>query len=131
MVPSESVRKQLSLGTEPVPQEKRQELVHTIVNSSMNIMHVDQTVGEAREGYNKKELQEVPRKKITYKKIIRVEGGKTSAKEGQELIKKRGFSEKISEVEGEGDNAGKIFMEGVTNKRAKKAGLVDQSCKNQ
>jgi hypothetical protein len=131
VVPSESVRKQLSLGTEPVPQEKRQELVHTIVNSSMNIMHVDQTVGEAREGYNKKELQEVPRKKITYKKIIRVEGGKTSAKEGQELIKKRGFSEEISEVEGEGDNAGKISMEGVTNKRTKKAGLVDQSCKNQ
>jgi hypothetical protein len=88
VVPSESVRKQLSLGTEHVPQEKRQELAHTIVNSSMNIMHADQNAGEAGEGYNKKELQEVPRKKMTYKKIIRVEGGKTSANEGQDLSRK-------------------------------------------
>jgi hypothetical protein len=95
-------------------------------------MHVDQTVGASGEALKDQETKEVARKKMTYRKITRGEGAKASAKEDQELSKKRSLPDEfLEEEEEEGVMGGKKTREVISRKRSKKAGLADRSCGTQ
>jgi hypothetical protein len=100
------------------------------LNRNMQGMHVDQTVGASGEALKDHETKEVARKKMTYRKITRGEGAKASAKEDQELSKKRSLPYEFLE-EKEGVMGGKKTREVISSKRLKKAGLADQSCGTQ
>jgi hypothetical protein len=132
-----SAKKQLLLDKEVDPKEQAGggEAPPPLIdlNRSMQGMHVDQTVGASGEALKDHETKEVARKKMTYRKITRGEGAKASAKEDQELSKKRSLPDEFleEEEEEEGVMGGKKTREVISSKRSKKAGLADQSCGTQ